>query len=342
MSESVLVSIIVVNFNGKHFLKECFDSLKAQSLSDFEIILVDNNSTDDSLKWLQSQNYSFVKTVKLNKNYGFGIANNKGFESAVGKYILILNNDTVLDKYFLERIVEPLERGNYKIVAPLILYKKKPLIIDKAGGHLFYPDGLNRGRGCGESIENFDLKPCEVFYPDGCAAIYDREIIEKNGFFDEDFFLYGEDTDLGLRYRIAGNKCFFVPNAIVYHVHSGTAGKFSPQKAYYVERNRVFVIVKNFPLLLIVISPVFTIVRYFFQGIATLLGKGVSGEFIENNSSFRLLSTLLKADCDALKMIPVMWKKRKRLRQMRKVGFFEFCNLIFEFFLSPIKIAFKG
>ncbi len=336
------VSILIVNYNGKHFLKDCLNSLQKQTLTDFEVILIDNDSKDDSVNWLKNQNYNFLKIVELKKNFGFGYANNRGFEVARGDYIVLLNNDTVVDKFFLEKLIEPLSKDEAEMSAPLILYKNRPDTIDKAGGHLFYPDGLNRGRGCGEKIENFDLSFCEVFYPDGCAAAFKREIIEKGGFFDEDFFLYGEDTDLGLRYRLMGYKCVFMPSSIVYHIHSGTAGKFSAEKAYYVERNRIYVMVKNFPLLLILISPLFTVVRYFFQAIATLTGKGVSGEFKEKNSAFDLIFILLKANFHGVKAIPYMLKKRKAVRKHFKVNFFEFCKLLKRFFLSPVEIAFKG
>lgn len=341
MSEFPLVSIIIVNFNGKHFLKNCFESLNNQTLKNFEVILVDNNSTDETCRWVENCNYHFVNVLQLDKNYGFGIANNRGFQISKGKYIVLLNNDTVLDTEFLANLIVPLQQGLCKIASPLILYKDRPKIIDKAGGHLFYPDGLNRGRGCGTNVNDFDLTQCEVFYPDGCASVFDRQIIENYGFFDEDFYLYGEDTDLGLRYKLSGFDCLFVPTSIVFHVHSGTAGKFSTLKAYYVERNRYFVMIKNFPIFYILISPLFTILRYLFQGLATMFGKGVSGNFKEEHSSLELLKTLIKANIDAFKMIPVMWKKRKMIRKEFKVGFFQFSGLLIKYFLSPVDIAFK-
>lgn len=341
MENSNLISILIVNFNGKHFLKDCFQSIKNQTYKNFEVILVDNNSNDKSIEWVEKSNYNFVKTIKLDKNYGFGIANNEGFKKASGNYILLLNNDTILESDFLENLINPILENDYEIASPLILYKDRPEIIDKAGGHLLYPDGLNRGRGCGMPINQVELNQCEVFYPDGCCALISRKVIEELGFFDEDFYLYGEDTDLGLRYRLSGYKTLFVPSAVLFHVHSGTAGKFSPMKAYYVERNRVFVIIKNFPVLYILISPLFTFIRYFFQGLATLSGHGVSGDFKNENSSFQLIKVLFKANIDSLKMLKVMITKRKKVRKKFKVGFFEFSKLLYKNFLSPIDIAFK-
>ncbi len=335
------ISVIIANYNGIHFLKNCLDSLSKQSVSDFEVIVVDNGSTDGSGNWLTTCPYPFVKTVLLEQNLGFGIANNRGFEKASGSIIVILNNDTILPENFLEKLIEPLKQPDIDMTAPLIVYRDHPQIIDKAGGHLFYPDGLNRGRGCGEKLTSRYRQAGECFYPDGCAAAFRRELIEKFGFFDEDFFLYGEDTDLGLRYRRAGATCFYQPEALVYHVHSGTAGKYSPEKAYFVERNRWYVMIKNLPWFWILISPVFTLLRYFFQAIAAISGKGSPGHFAKGHSRLQLLQTLYRANRDGLKAFPALMKKRKQLTPVFAIGGARFSRLMLRYFLSPIRIAFR-
>ncbi len=335
------VSIIVANYNGLHFLKDCLESLSKQTFSNFEVLVVDNGSGDGSADWLSALPYPFVKPVLLEKNFGFGIANNRGFDAASGDIIVILNNDTLLPEDFLDKLIKPLEDKTVDMVAPLIVYKDRPDIVDKAGGHLFYPDGLNRGRGCGEKLAPRHKKAVGCFYPDGCSAAFRRQLIEKAGFFDEDFFLYGEDTDLGLRYRRTGATCRYQPEAIVYHVHSGTAGKYSPDKAYFVERNRWYVMVKNLPWFWILISPIFTFIRYFFQAIAALMGKGSPGRFAEGHSRLALLKTLYRANRDGLKTIPALLKKRKQLKPLFTVGGFAFSRLMIRYFLSPVKIAFR-
>lgn len=338
----VEVSVIIVNYNGEKYLKNCIDSLLNQTLKDFEIIIVDNGSTDSSVKYLKSIKNEKIKTLFLDKNYGFGIGNNRGFEIAKGKFIVILNNDTEARENFLENLIKPFEKDEkVGMVAPLILFKDSPDIIDKAGGHLVYFDGLNRGRGCQEKLSEKYLKPCYTLIPDGCAACFKREVIEKFGFFDEDFFLYGEDTDLGLRYVRGGYRCFYQPEAVVFHMHSATAGEYSKLKAYYVERNRIFVLVKNFPLFCILLSPFFTFWRYFFQGISVFLKKGSAGEFTKQYGSFELLKVLIKANIDAFKQLPLFLRKRKEIKSITKVKGFEFCKKIWEFFLSPVELAFK-
>jgi len=335
------VSVIIASYNGLHFLKNCLRSLSNQTYAEFEVIVVDNGSTDGSPNWLTQSPYPFVKSVLLEQNFGFGIANNRGFDAASGNIIVILNNDTIVPKNFLEKLIEPLESADVDMVAPLIVYKDHPDIVDKAGGHLFYPDGLNRGRGCGEKLIPRYQTAGKCFYPDGCAAAFRKELIEKAGFFDEDFFLYGEDTDLGLRYRRAGAACRYQPDAVVHHVHSGTAGKYSPDKAYYVERNRWYVMIKNLPWFWILISPLFTFIRYFFQAIAVLMGKGSPGRFTEGHSRLELLKTLYRANRDGLKAIPSLLKKRKKLKPLFTVGGFAFSRLMLRYFLSPVKIAFR-
>ena len=338
----VEVSVIIVNYNGEKYLKNCLDSLLSQSLNNFEIIIVDNGSSDSSVQYLKSLKNEKIKTLFLDKNYGFGAGNNKGFEIAKGRFIVILNNDTEVKEDFLENLIKPFEKDEkIGMVAPLILFKDNPDTIDKAGGHLVYFDGLNRGRGCQERLSEEYLKPCYTLIPDGCAACFKREVIEKLGFFDEDFFLYGEDTDLGLRYVRGGYRCFYQPEAVVYHMHSATAGEYSKLKAYYVERNRIFVLVKNFPLFCILISPFFTFVRYFFQGVSVLFKKGSAGEFTKQYSSFELFKVLIKANTDAFKQLPLYLKKRKGIKTLTKVSGLRFCMKIWDFFLSPVELAFK-
>jgi len=335
------VSVIIANYNGLHFLKDCLKSLSKQTISKFEVVVVDNGSTDSSADWLNTAPYPFVKPVLLEENSGFGIANNRGYDIANGEIIVILNNDTILPNDFLEQLISPLEDTDVDMVAPLIVYKDRPDVVDKAGGHLFYPDGLNRGRGCGEKLTPYYQKVGNCFYPDGCAAAFRRELIEKAGFFDEDFFLYGEDTDLGLRYRRAGANCQFQPAAVVHHIHSGTAGKYSPDKAYYVERNRWYVMIKNLPAFWIFLSPFFTLIRYFFQAVALLVGKGSPGRFAEGHSRLALLKTLYRANLDGLKATPALLQKRKQLKPLFEVGGFAFSRLMVRYFLSPVKIAFR-
>ncbi len=336
------ISVIIVNYNGEKYLPNCINSLLNQTLKDFEIVIVDNGSTDSSLNYLKQLENKKVKAVFLEENLGFGAGNNIGFKHCSGEYIVLLNNDTVVKEDFLENVIKPFKLSKeIGMVAPLILFKFNPDTIDKAGGHLVYFDGLNRGRGCQEKLSEKYLTPGYVLIPDGCAACFKRELIENYGFFDEEFFLYGEDTDLGLRYVRAGYKCYYQPEAVVFHFHSATAGEYSRPKAYYVERNRVFVLVKNFPFFCILISPFFTFIRYLFQALSVFFRKGSAGEFTREYGSFELLKILVKANFDALKKLPYYWKKRRKITGFFKIGDLAFCRKIWDFFLSPVELAFK-
>ncbi len=335
------VSILIVNYNGLHLLRNCLKSISRQDVRGFEVIVVDNGSRDGSVAWLSTSQYPWLKSVFLDENSGFGPANNAGFNASSGSLIILLNNDTELPPDFLRMITRPFTDSTISMVAPLILYRNRPDIIDKAGGHRFYPDGLNRGRGCGRKLTNKWLKPGFSFYPDGCAAAFRRDLIERCGFFDESFFLYGEDTDLGLRYRRMGAVCVYEPSARVFHIHSATAGKYSPEKAYYVERNRYAVMMRNLPLFWIMISPLFTIVRYFFQALAALTGIGSAGRFSGSHSRLSLLKTLYRANRDGLSSIPRLMRERRLLKRDFTVGGWQFSRLLLRYMLSPIELAFR-
>ncbi len=335
------VSILIVNYNGLHLLRTCLDSISRQTVRGFEVIVVDNGSRDGSVAWLSTCQYPWLKSVCLEENTGFGPANNRGFEASSGEIIVLLNNDTELPPDFLQMITEPFSNSDISMVAPLILYRSAPDIIDKAGGHRFYPDGLNRGRGCGQKLSGKWLNPGFAFYPDGCAAAFRRKLIQQCGFFDESFFLYGEDTDLGLRYRRMGAECRYEPAARVFHVHSATAGKYSPEKAYYVERNRYAVILRNLPLFWILVSPIFTLVRYFFQAISALTGKGSAGRFSGSHSRRQLLVTLYRANRDGIRSIPRLIRERRVLKRNFTVGGWRFSRLLIRYMLSPIELAFR-
>ena len=338
---TVSTSIIIVNYNGRYLLKNCLESLSRQDTRDFEVIVVDNGSKDGSVAWLETLQYPWIELIKLDSNLGFGVANNRGYAVSRGKYIVILNNDTELPPDFVRSIIAPFRDPEISMVAPLILFRNHPNIVDKAGGHRLYPDGLNRGRGCGRPLSPAWLNPGECFYPDGCAAGFRRELIEKAGFFDEEFFLYGEDTDLGVRYRRFGARCHYEPRAVVHHIHSATAGKYSPQKAYFVERNRYRILFLNFPMFWILLSPLFTFIRYGFQSLAVLLRRGSPGNYTRNHSRASLLTTLYRANRDGIRMIPDLLKKRRIVQKGFTVGFFSFTRLLLRYFLSPVELAFR-
>jgi len=324
------------------FLKPCLDSVFAQHFDGLEVIVVDNGSVDESVSFIKD-NYKDVKLVELKRNLGFAGGNNRGLEAATGEFILTLNNDTVLKEGFFDSLVKSVQSSSDDtgMWAVKILSIDDKSSIDSVGGLLMYPDGLCRGRGRGEKDEgNYDSLS-EILFPSACAAIYRKSMLSECGFFDESFFAYCEDSDLGLRCRQAGWKALSVPDAVVYHHYSGTAGKYSPFKAYLVERNRMWLVIKNFSLPSVLMSFYYTFKRYFYQLIAVIKGKGAAGKFTEKSSFFGIILIMLKAYFMTLIFLPFLILKRLKISHIKKVPSAEMKKLLSSHSLSAEDIAFK-
>jgi GT2 family glycosyltransferase len=334
-----LVSIVIANWNGKDLLEECLDSIEKQTFSSFEMILIDNGSIDGSADWVEERYGRWVRVIRNAKNLGFAEANNIGIRIARGKYIVALNNDTVADAKWLEELIKPAETdSSVGMCFSKILSYSRPTIID-ATGELLSRDGLNRARGQFEEDRGQYDSDVEIFYPPACGALYRKEMLDEIGLFDEDFFTYGEDTDLGLRGRWAGWRCIYVPQSVIYHKGSATTGRYSPFKAFYVERNRIWVIVKCFPLTYLLMSPFYTLLRYFFQSYGALTHRGAAGQFASKYSIFRLGWILLTAYGSAFKGLLRMWHKRKILNRIKRVDNQEFGKWLKRYNISAKKIA---
>jgi len=335
-----LASIIILNFNGKRFLKDCFESLKKQTHQSFEIILVDNGSTDDSVEFIKKK-FPEVKIIINKENLGFAHANNQGFKIAKGKYFITLNNDTEADEKWLENLILIAESDEkIGMVASKILSLKNPNLIDSVGVNICL-NGMSRGRGRLEIDKGQYDRVEEIFLPSACAALYRREMLEEISFFDDSFFAYCEDTDLGIRGRLTDWKAFLSPQAVVYHYYSGTGGKYSFFKAYLVERNYVWVVVKNFPLELLMLFPFFIFYRFILQFYAVLAKKGATSEFLEKSSFFNSVTIVLKACFDALKKLPEFIRKRRVIQRDKKISRKEFYRLLKNYKLSFVELVFK-
>ena len=316
----VNTSVIILNWNGKKFLDECLSSLKRQTYSDFETIVVDNGSMDGSVQYIKDTFQDFVRLIENEKNHGFAMGNNIGISRAEGKYIVLLNNDTRVDPDFLKSLVSTARKyPDVGMCASKVYLDQGEKIIDTAG-HLIYKDGLNRGRGRLETDRGQYDKLEEVLFPSGCAALYKKEMLEEIGLLDEDFFAYGDDTDIGLKARLAGWRCLYVPEAVVYHKYSGSTSAYSPFKAFLVERNRIWIAIKYFPLSMLLLNPYYAFIRYVFQAYGVFTHKGAAGLFAEEYSHGRLLSILVKAHFEAFRKFPGMWKKRKKIQKKIKVS----------------------
>ena len=323
-----VVSVVIANLNRRDLLERCLSSIWKQAFTDFEVIVVDNGSSDGSAAFLRSINNPKLRIVELPVNRGFAGGCNAGIAIAQGRLIATLNNDAEADPRWLDQLVRGMDsHPDIGMCASKILLHGDRDRIDKVG-HLMYPDGLNHGRGSGEPDQGQYEKPEEVLFPDGAAAIYRRKMLDEVGLFDEAFFAYGDDADLGLRGRLAGWGCIYVPTAVVYHLHSATAGEFSPLKAFLIERNRIFVLVKLFPPILVFVSPFFTLMRFLFHAYGAIFMVGSSGRFAADGSRGGLFTAILKAYWSGLKHMPAMWRSRRKIRRFIRLSNRDFISLL--------------
>jgi len=339
-TESTPVSVVIVNYNGRYLLGDCLDSMKEQTFREFEIILVDNASTDGSVEFVKN-NYPEVKIVCNEENLGYGGGNNAGIRVAKGEYIVQLNNDTKPHQHWLQSLVEAAD-GDSRVgmCASKILSFDDPEIIDNTG-LLMYPDGIARGRGRLERDRGQYDSQLDVFFPSGCAALYRKAMLDDIGLFDEDFFLYMDDVDIGLRGRLAGWRCVYVPEAVVYHKYSATVSPYSPMKAYLVERNRLWIVIKYFPLHMIITSFYHTFVRYLYQAYGIARGRGAGSKLARSESVFSGICLLVRAYLSAIKGSGKMLRRRRSFSRIRRITNREFRTLLRRYQLDVREIALK-
>jgi len=336
-----VVSVVVVNYNRLDLLKSCLESLSVQLFRDFEVIVVDNGSRDGSVRLIRTEIGKLVdKAVFLDENTGFTGGCNRGIEEASGLYVALINNDAEADPHWLSELVKAAsENPSVGMLASKIVFVGTGLV-DKAG-HLMFPDGQNRGRGTGErDCGQYQIEE-EALFPDGCAAFYRRDLLAETGGFDEDFFAYADDADLGLRARWLGWSCLYIPQALVYHRHSSTTGSFDPEKIYWVERNRIWLALKNLPFILLLASPAFTAYRFAWNAAAAVTGRGSAGSFRRAHSSFTLASVLFRATWDGWMGLPVQLRKRKEIKRSKKIGNYEFIKLLLRFRISARRLTWQ-
>jgi len=335
-----LISVVIVNHNGRDYVPECLASVRAQTCARTEVVVVDNGSTDGSREWLRAALPPGGVLVEFAENRGFAGGANAGIRACHGEFVALLNNDAVADPDWLAELSAPMAQAGVGMVASKILFYDRRDVIDKTG-HLLFPDGLNRGRGAGEIDRGqFDTEQ-EGLFPDGCAAMYRRSLLDDVGLFDEQFFAYGDDTDLGLRARWRGWGCRYAPRARVYHHHSRTLGKYSAYKAYLVERNRFWVAVKLFPWPLVVVSPLFTIWRFAWHARSVLSRRGLAGGVVRESSPTRLVAALAHAYVSGVAGLPSILAKRGDVRRRRRLTDREFYRLLARFRISARELALR-
>lgn len=305
--EKGLVSVIIPNWNGKRFLKGCLDSLSSSSYSKVEAIIVDNGSKDGSVEFLE-QNYPGVRLVKFEQNTGFSVAVNAGIRNSSGEFIALLNNDTVVDANWIDEMVKAMsEHPEIGSTGCKMLAYDDHSLLDGAG------DGYRRGGLPGRighrerDFGQFD-KLRYILGPCGGAALYRRSMLDDIGLFDDDYFAYLEDVDIGLRAQSAGYKCLYVPTAIMYHLGCGTTGSgYHPMVVRLSAQNNWNTIVKNIPLpLLLKFLPEILYWQLYYFAVVIVRG----GQVIP----------WLQGSWKALMLLPKMLSKRAAINKQRRVS----------------------
>ena len=283
------VSVVIPNFNGIAFLDSVLASLEGQTLSNFEVILVDNGSTDGSCSFVTA-NYPWVHLIELSENFGFCGAVNAGIRAAKAPYVLLLNNDTEVKEDFVEEMLAAVRRHKnaFSCGARMVQYHDRDRLDDV--GNYYCALGWSFARGRGKDIHAYETED-KIFSACAGAAIYRKKILEKIGYFDEEHFAYLEDTDIGYRARIYGYENWYAPKAIVYHVGSGTSGsRYNQFKTRYSSRNNIYLIYKNMPLLQIILNLPFLAVGFLIKFLFFAV-KGMGKEYaagIKNGFSIRM------------------------------------------------------
>jgi len=340
LSGSPRVSVIILNWNGADLLAGCLSSLRQQTSRQFEVIVVDNGSRDGSADMV-ARDFPEALLVALPTNTGFCAGNNVGFSRARGDLLLLLNNDAELREDFIENVIAASDREpDIGMFAASVRMFDRREVFDSTG-LLVYPDGICRSRGWLEKdVGQYDESD-EVLAPNGCAAVYRRAMLDDVGTFDEAYFAYLEDLDLGLRGQLRAWRCRYLPNAVAYHKKSMTSGYHSAFKAHLVERNRIWNAIRLLPLRLLMLSPLWTLARYVAQGFAAATGRGMSSTFSRDYTRGQLVGILARAYLEALSRLPEVWRQRREIQSRRKLGALAVYMLLRRHRLPLLELAFK-
>jgi hypothetical protein len=317
---TVAISVVVVNWNRAEMLRECLQSLEIQVNGEgrrwpLEVIVVDNGSTDGS-KALVEREFPGVVLLRNEKNLGYCQANNQGIAVARGELIALLNNDAAAQPLWIEHLQAAFEESpEIGMAASKIVTWEDPGRIDKVG-HLIFPDGQNRGRGTGERDRGQYERVEEVLWPDGCAAMYRKLMLDQIGAFDEDLFAYGDDAELGLRARIAGWRCLYMPGAMVRHRRGSTMGQGNPERVRLIERNRILLAAKLFPWSLLVLNPFYFALRLAAGVAAAGSGEGDLAAFPGLANKLRVAWAMVRGQWQALRMLPMTLRKRAAVERI--------------------------
>lgn len=301
-------AIIIVNWNGLRFLKDCLESIYNQTYQNFDVYFVDNDSSDGSVVFVK-ENFPKTKIIKLDRNTGFAEGNNIGIEEAfkdeLVEYIVCLNNDTIVEKEWLEALVYGVDfKNKTEMIGSLSLLPDGRVY---SVGARFSKNLNDLSIGYGEKKEKY-LLGAEIFSPHGVSVLYTKNLLKDIGLFDNDFFAYCEEFDLGLRARKRGYQALFTPKSKLIHmVSSSTGGMANPFKAYLNKRNSYFVAIKNFTFIDLLLFPL----RDMFWSIKNFLNKNESVSSLRGKLGvFGMVKIMFKVYLDVIIMSPKMFLKR--------------------------------
>jgi len=315
------VSILVVNYNGKHHFEEFLSSIFKLNYpkKSYEIIIVDNASDDGSIEFLRNKYLDHIKErknpkikiINFKKNYGFSLGNNLGVNYCDSEYIALINNDTVVDPYWLSNLMKYAVKNPKAIYGSLMLrYDNKNVIVYAGGRILYWGYPLHIHTYEIYSKHLFPDRPISTFYADGCGLLISKELFLNLGGFDPNYFAYAEDYELCWKAWIYGYKVYFVPSAIFWHKISSTLGRRSSLYLYLLWRNQFTNILKFCDGIYCITMPIL----YVCFGVLTgLIIFGIQ----ERNS--RILVSIIKGIIDSIKHLPYILKQRKLLHNKKKI-----------------------
>ncbi|RMG95586.1 MAG: glycosyltransferase family 2 protein [Chloroflexi bacterium] len=301
-----LVSVIIPHWNGRHHLDDCLNALRRQTFRDFEIILVDNGSTDGSQAYIREQ-FPEVRLVELGENRGFTGACNAGYAVAQGELIVLLNNDTEAAPNWLTAVVKAFQRHPRAgiVACKILLFDQRDRF--HTAGDYYRVDGIPGNRGVWQQDTGQYDREEQVFGACGGAAAYRRQMLEEIGFLDDDFYFSCEDVDISWRAHLAGWEVWYVPTAVVYHKLKASGGS-GAVSSYYDGRNFLYLIWKNYPA---------TLLRQYWRAIIRAQWR-ITREALHHWRG-EAARARLRGQLAGLWGIVKMWPKRRHIQANRRI-----------------------
>jgi len=322
-----LVSVIILNWNGEEVLPRCLEAVTHQTFEDYEIIVIDNASEDNSMDGIETH-WPGVRTIQLKSNLGFAAANNHAAHKARGRWLAFLNNDAFPHPDWLENLVQAAQNNlGYLFFSSRLIQANNPTLLESTGD-ILHTSASAWHRDHNKKIQHKPATADQVFSPCAAAGFYDRASFLAAGGFDPDYFSHHEDVDLGFRLRLAGLRCLYVPGAQAAHIGSASFGGEGYTTIYQTQRNMVWTYFKNMPGgYLWRYLPSHILANCFFLLHYTLNGHA---------------KAVWKAKLDAMRGIPKMLKKRKTIQRQRKIKGSELVKVLDHSLAGPYLLGSSG